>query len=204
MRTGASSSRRREPQAGESGAASGPRQIALGFQRSLRLPAAGIDRDLQPPWRPRVNGGPRQSWEIPANADVAQLVEHFTRNEGVPGSSPGVGSRESVEFGGFRSRCAFLVVPVPGYGTDLKACGAEKKAPPPGEQGVEGFECGLDVSVFPTEVMPDRVVHEDDVADFVGHEVPKSGLDLCPRFLRGASPVPERWLHCDEHVVHGA
>ena len=27
------------------------------------------------------------------NADVAQLVEHFTRNEGVPGSSPGVGSR---------------------------------------------------------------------------------------------------------------
>ena len=27
-------------------------------------------------------------------ADVAQLVEHFTRNEGVPGSSPGVGSCE--------------------------------------------------------------------------------------------------------------
>jgi hypothetical protein len=27
-------------------------------------------------------------------ADVAQLVEHFTRNEGVPGSSPGVGSRD--------------------------------------------------------------------------------------------------------------
>jgi hypothetical protein len=26
-----------------------------------------------------------------APADVAQLVEHFTRNEGVPGSSPGVG-----------------------------------------------------------------------------------------------------------------
>ena len=25
------------------------------------------------------------------SADVAQLVEHFTRNEGVPGSSPGVG-----------------------------------------------------------------------------------------------------------------
>jgi hypothetical protein len=24
-------------------------------------------------------------------ADIAQLVEHFTRNEGVPGSSPGVG-----------------------------------------------------------------------------------------------------------------
>ena len=27
-------------------------------------------------------------------ADVAQLVEHFTRNEGVPGSSPGVGSQK--------------------------------------------------------------------------------------------------------------
>jgi hypothetical protein len=35
---------------------------------------------------------------IPANADVAQLVEHFTRNEGVPGSSPGVGS---VDLQGF-------------------------------------------------------------------------------------------------------
>ena len=32
--------------------------------------------------------------EILANADVAQLVEHFTRNEGVPGSSPGVGLRK--------------------------------------------------------------------------------------------------------------
>ena len=36
-----------------------------------------------------------RSRKSPANqhfADVAQLVEHFTRNEGVPGSSPGVGS----------------------------------------------------------------------------------------------------------------
>ena len=32
---------------------------------------------------------PRLDWNSPA--DVAQLVEHFTRNEGVPGSSPGVG-----------------------------------------------------------------------------------------------------------------
>ena len=31
-----------------------------------------------------------------ANADVAQLVEHFTRNEGVPGSSPGVGSGKAL------------------------------------------------------------------------------------------------------------
>src|SRR4051812_5997562 len=29
-------------------------------------------------------------------ADVAQLVEHFTRNEGVPGSSPGVGSKQKA------------------------------------------------------------------------------------------------------------
>src|SRR5204863_9419202 len=29
-------------------------------------------------------------------ADVAQLVEHFTRNEGVPGSSPGVGFAPSL------------------------------------------------------------------------------------------------------------
>jgi hypothetical protein len=29
------------------------------------------------------------------SADVAQLVEHFTRNEGVPGSSPGVGFNPS-------------------------------------------------------------------------------------------------------------
>src|SRR5919201_2635379 len=31
-------------------------------------------------------------------ADVAQLVEHFTRNEGVPGSSPGVGLAEPCGF----------------------------------------------------------------------------------------------------------
>jgi hypothetical protein len=29
-------------------------------------------------------------------ADVAQLVEHFTRNEGVPGSSPGVGLEKGL------------------------------------------------------------------------------------------------------------
>ena len=32
-------------------------------------------------------------------ADVAQLVEHFTRNEGVPGSSPGVGFSAQAESG---------------------------------------------------------------------------------------------------------
>src|SRR5918996_2621183 len=33
-------------------------------------------------------------------ADVAQLVEHITRNDGVPGSSPGVGSRETPAYAG--------------------------------------------------------------------------------------------------------
>src|ERR671933_161863 len=42
-------------------------------------------------------------------ADVAQLVEHFTRNEGVRGSSPRVGSIPLPAFRrgmAFRSRCA--------------------------------------------------------------------------------------------------
>ena len=34
-------------------------------------------------------------------ADVAQLVEHFTRNEGVPGSSPGVGSGRAQQMDAF-------------------------------------------------------------------------------------------------------
>ena len=34
---------------------------------------------------------PLQASSMKPRADVAQLVEHFTRNEGVPGSSPGVG-----------------------------------------------------------------------------------------------------------------
>jgi hypothetical protein len=41
--------------------------------------------------QPKTGPGTRKIQEIPANADVAQLVEHFTRNEGVPGSIPGVG-----------------------------------------------------------------------------------------------------------------
>ena len=38
-------------------------------------------------------------------AGVAQLVEHFIRNEGVPGSSPGVGSGTNL------SHLSFLVIP---------------------------------------------------------------------------------------------
>jgi hypothetical protein len=39
--------------------------------------------------------------KLNGHADVAQLVEHFTRNEGVPGSSPGVGSQKAPEIGAF-------------------------------------------------------------------------------------------------------
>ena len=35
------------------------------------------------------------------HADVAQLVEHFTRNEGVRGSNPRVGSGVHVDSGAF-------------------------------------------------------------------------------------------------------
>src|SRR3954447_834138 len=42
--------------------------------------------------RARRNRGPILL-EWAAHAGVAQLVEHFIRNEGVPGSSPGVGSQ---------------------------------------------------------------------------------------------------------------
>ena len=48
------------------------------------------------PWTQTDDLGLRRDRAIleagsPSHADVAQLVEHFTRNEGVPGSSPGVG-----------------------------------------------------------------------------------------------------------------
>jgi hypothetical protein len=67
-------------------------------QRSTRIlqPRAASNR-----------AGNAESPEVPANADVAQLVEHFTRNEGVPGSSPGVGFCElAVNWPVRRSRTA--------------------------------------------------------------------------------------------------
>ena len=85
-------------------------------KRQLRLRTAEADRNFAAPLQHQT----RQRWgrtqEIPANADVAQLVEHFTRNEGVPGSSPGVGSRRSsrlkacdvhVCIGRIRRECAW-------------------------------------------------------------------------------------------------
>jgi hypothetical protein len=43
-----------------------------------------------------------------ACADVAQLVEHFTRNEGVLGSSPSVGLGRALEIGRFPRCCASM------------------------------------------------------------------------------------------------
>ena len=60
-------------------------------KRQLRLRAAAADRNFAAPLQHQTRQRRRKIQEIPANADVAQLVEHFTRNEGVPGSSPGVG-----------------------------------------------------------------------------------------------------------------
>ena len=65
-------------------------------ERRLRLPAAAADFDFVAPALHQIAAGVRRIREIAANADVAQLVEHFTRNEGVPGSSPGVGSERQA------------------------------------------------------------------------------------------------------------
>jgi hypothetical protein len=61
-------------------------------RRRLRLPQAAANQDFCSPSQPEIGEESRKVREVPASADVAQLVEHFTRNEGVPGSSPGVGS----------------------------------------------------------------------------------------------------------------
>jgi hypothetical protein len=61
-------------------------------KRQVRLRAAEADRNFAAPLQHQTRQRRPRIQEIPANADVAQLVEHFTRNEGVPGSSPGVGS----------------------------------------------------------------------------------------------------------------
>lgn len=50
---------------------------------------------LQPLCGPKSGRGRGKFREIPASADVAQLVEHFTRNEGVRGSSPRVGLKKA-------------------------------------------------------------------------------------------------------------
>jgi hypothetical protein len=60
-----------------------------------------------------------------AFADVAQLVEHFTRNEGVPSSNLGVGSKKSPAQGLFlwreRQRLRLPSSAVDGHAIGLKA-----------------------------------------------------------------------------------
>ena len=71
-------------------------------RRQLRLPEAATNRDSAAPAQPETGHWRWRIRQIPANADVAQLVEHFTRNEGVPGSSPGVGFEgKSLEIARF-------------------------------------------------------------------------------------------------------
>ena len=67
-------------------------------KRRVRLPHAEADLNFAAPLQHQTRQRSRKIQEIPANADVAQLVEHFTRNEGVPGSIPGVGSSEVFTF----------------------------------------------------------------------------------------------------------
>ena len=62
----------------------GVRFIARTRARARARASLGSDDDDDPA------PGPALPFRTPL-ADVAQLVEHFTRNEGVPGSSPGVG-----------------------------------------------------------------------------------------------------------------
>ena len=57
-------------------------------ERRLRLPGAAADRDFAAPVQPETGQRRPESPEIPANALLAQLVEHFHGKEGVVGSSP--------------------------------------------------------------------------------------------------------------------
>jgi hypothetical protein len=69
-------------------------------RRQLRLRAAEANRNFAAPLQHQTRQRRPKIQEIPAPADVAQLVEHFTRNEGVPGSSPGVGFVETPAMTG--------------------------------------------------------------------------------------------------------
>jgi hypothetical protein len=71
-------------------------------KRRLRLPYAEADVNFAAPLQHQTRQRSRKVQEIPANADVAQLVEHFTRNEGVPGSIPGVGFYKALQIAYFR------------------------------------------------------------------------------------------------------
>src|SRR3977135_1334765 len=67
-----------------------------------------------PPRRPegRPNDRAALSWDV--GADVAQLVEHFTRNEGVRGSNPRVGSALLAFITGlFADISSVVEIPIP-------------------------------------------------------------------------------------------
>src|SRR6266508_7009853 len=64
----------------------------MAHPRGAERPAGPGTRGALRPTPPRAGRNCRGSrLDCVSRADVAQLVEHFTRNEGVPGSSPGVG-----------------------------------------------------------------------------------------------------------------
>jgi hypothetical protein len=56
-------------------------------KRRLRLLEAAANQDFAAPGQLETDPGMRNIPEIPASADVAQLVEHFTRNVSVHGLS---------------------------------------------------------------------------------------------------------------------
>src|SRR5437870_4383002 len=65
-------------------------------------------------------------------ADVAQLVEHFTRNEGVRGSSPRVGSKKGPGNGAFLRLDGSMRSTPSGSGSVTEAKGASSTSDSPG------------------------------------------------------------------------
>src|SRR5260370_27486142 len=61
-------------------------------KHELALPAAAANPNFAVPVQYEIAGEARKIREIPANALLAQLVEHFHGKEGVVGSSPTEGS----------------------------------------------------------------------------------------------------------------
>ena len=61
------------------------------------IASAGAARAVRTPRRSLGTTGPGdlQSGGVHARADVAQLAEHITRNDGVLGSIPSVGSKDT-------------------------------------------------------------------------------------------------------------
>ena len=63
------------------------------YEHELALRNAADDQDFAAPVQPKVGPEKLKIREIPANALLAQLLEHFHGKEGVVGSSPTEGSR---------------------------------------------------------------------------------------------------------------